>query len=651
VKRESYILCLFLLIAAGCFSQDDSSPFRPWQLISISGQARARGTYRESETNFGGKETDAYLNGVLQLRTQSYFIHPNFMLVNLSGTYNPETTRSSYIGVPDYSEKTNSQGLDFSALFFRKKNFNLTTSANYNDAIMNVENVTRIRATSKTAGASFNYSNKILPFTVSYSQQTSDQNTIGLNRTFHLDQGVWQATANKSFTTHDNSSFSYVQTNSSSIQNDPVFLSPMHIVNNINVIAFTNALYFDRKKNYTLTSSVTNSDQRGSFLYSRLYGQEYLTVKLPRRFMFYSTYGWGQSEQGLITVRTQDLQSVLSHQLYESLNSRLIFEHRQNDQNFYHEQKDRVGLDLKYVKKIPKGKLNLAYTYYKEFQSVSTPSVVVNVLRDEYVLTDGQITLFRNQFVNIRSVLVKDATGAIIYQPNIDYILIDKSPFMEIVRVPGGMIPNNATVYIDYNALRPGLYQYNSNIHTFYGDVFLFKSVLNAYYRMFVQNFNTTNQVENQVLNAYTRQVVGVRVNFNYAKGGIEYERNQSNLIPYNGLTYFVYFQKMYRKMFFSLSGNWRDMQMTNEDTRREDIDVSFKMAYSIFRNVKVDLDYMYRTMKGRGLNLDVQTAKLEVTANLNKLFFSIGSDYYLSRNYSSYLDYKGTYIQITRSF
>jgi len=642
---------LLLILALGSAGQDDNQAFRAWQLLSYSGQIRARGTYRETESTGESKETEAYLTGLFQLHTQSYFIHPNFMILNFGGTYNPETTRSSYIGIPDYAEKTNSQGLDISALFFRKKPFNLTLSANFNDAIVNVENVSRIRSKGKTLGATFNYGNKILPFTISYIKQTSDQTTLGDNRNFNLNQGVFQATANKSFTSHDATNFSFVQTQNTSNQSDPAFPAPLHIVNNINTLNLTNALYFDRKKNYTLTSSISNTDQSGTYLYQRLFGQEYLTIKLPKRFTFFTTYTWGQTHQDEVFMTNQDLQCVLGHQLFESLTSRLIFEHRQNDQSTYTEQRDRGGLDLKYVKKIPKGKLTLNYVYYLEQQAVTTPSILLTVLRDEYVLTDGQITLLKNEYVNLRSIVVKDATGAILYQPGIDYIIVDKTPYTEIVREPGGMIANNATVYIDYTAMKPGLYKYNSNINNLYADVFLFKNIFNGYYRLFTQDFNTQNEVENLVLNTYVRQIVGARLNLNYLRAGVEYEQNRSNLLPYYGMSYSLYAQKMYHRFFFSCNADWRDMQMTNEDSRREDIAVSFKVAYTIYRNLKVDADYMYRSMTGRGLDMAVQTARLEITATMNKLYFSVGSDMYLSRNYVTTMNYKGTYVQLTRSF
>ncbi|MFI5150496.1 MAG: hypothetical protein ACHQRM_12235 [Bacteroidia bacterium] len=651
VKKAVRVFILFLLPAMSCPGQDDNIPFKAWQLMSYSGQIRGRGTYRETQSNGEGNAAESYFTGLFQLRSQSYIIHPNFMLLNFGGTYNPESTRSSFIGVPDYAEKTNSQGLDISALFFRKKPYNLTTSANFNDAIINVENLSRIRSKGKTLGATFNYGNKVLPFTLSYTKQTSDQNSLGTNRTFNLDQGVFQATANKSFSRFDNTSFNFVQTQNTSNQNDPAFLTPLHIVNNINVISLTNALTFDRKKNYTLSSSVSNSDQTGSFHYKRLFGQEYLTVKLPKRFMFYTTYAWGQTQQDLVSMNNQNLQCVLSHQLYESLTSRLIFEHRQNDQSAYSELRDRGGVDLKYVKKIPQGKLSIAYTYYKEQQAVTTPSILLTVLREEYLLTDGVVTIFKNEYVNIRSVLVRDITGAIIYQPNIDYILVDKNPYLEIIRVPGGMIPNGGAVYIDYTAMRPGLYKYNSNINNLYADVYLFKNILNTYYRLFTQDFDTRNQVENLVLNTYVRQIAGSRINLNYLRAGVEYEQNKSNLLPYYGMSYNLYAQKLYKRFFFSFNTDWRDMQMSNEGTRREDVSVSFKMAYTIWRNMKLDVDYMYRTMRGRGLDMEVQTARMELTATMNRLYFSVGSDMYLSRNYSTSMNYKGTYVQLTRSF
>ncbi len=654
MKAKKYIVYSFLLLSLNGYSQNNSSPFKVWQLTAFSGQARIAGNYRESQSNMGemnNKQSDAYLNGVFQVRTQSFFVHPNFMQVNLNGTYNPETRRQYYIGVPNFSEKSNNEGVDVSAIFFKKKNINFTTRASMYNSIQNIENITSVKSKSSQLGTALSYSNKFLPFTLDYTQQKTEQNTLGSNRNFNMENQFYQATSNKSFTSHDNNSFLYLHTNGTSLQNDNNLVSPLRTYYNVDLFSLNNGLFFDKKKNYTFNSSISNSNERGSILYNRLYGQENLNLRLPKNFALNNSYIWGITKQELNKINNQGIQSELCHKLYESLNSRLFFQNNQTNMTSYQEQRNKIGIDLKYVKKIPTGKLSLSYIYSKEYKNVKTPSTLLNILREEYILSDNQITLLKNQTVNIQSVVVKDVTGAIIYQPNLDYILIDKNPYVEIVRMPGGLIANNASVYIDYTAMKPGLYNYNTNMNSFAGDVLLFKNKLNVYYRFFTQDFSNINKAENQILNYYLRHIVGVRLDFYFIKGGVEYEYYKSTINPYQGLKYFFSYQKVYKNLFFTFSANMTDFQISDENAKRRDMDITCKVAYSIFNYVKIDADYMYRTMKGRGIDLELQTSKIALTTNIHKLYISLIGELYWNRNLGSKTNYKGTSIQLTRNF
>ena len=90
---------------------------------------------------------------------------------------------------------------------------------------------------------------------------------------------------------------------------------------------------------------------------------------------------------------------------------------------------------------------------------------------------------------------------------------------------------------------------------------------------------------------------------------------------------------------------------MTSENSRRIDADVTCKLAYVIFRRVKLDLDYMYRSMKGRGLDMNISTSKFQVSTALQKLYISLETQFYWNNDIGSSSNYKGTFLQITRNF
>lgn len=518
------------------------------------------------------------------------------------------------------------------------------------NTLQNIENLTRIRSKTKNKGVSLSYLNKVLPFSFAYTDQNTDQKMLDVVRSFSMDQKIYQATTNKSFGQNDHHVFSYVRTESSTLQTDEVLPLPLRTINSVDFYELGNDFSFDKNRKYTYSSALSHSNEHGTTNYTSYAAQENLTLHLPCRFVLSNNYNYRKATQDLVNINYQRIGSQLGHQLFESLSTSILYEHSYSDQTSYVEKRDKGGLELRYVKNIPTGKLMLTYYYYKERQVVKNPSFTTEVRREEYTLRDNEITFLRNQNVDINSIVVKDVTSSTIYQLGRDYILIDRKPFIEIVRVPGGLIPNNGTVYLYYFMQTPtGDFTMNSN--SFFVDLWLYKNVLNIYYRLFTQGYSNRSGVENQVLNTLTRYMAGVRFDFSVIKGGAEYEYSISNVMPYKGMKYFIYYQKMFSKMNLTLNANYQDYKMNNETSSRRDMDVSGKVVYSVLDNIKFNAEYMYRLMSGRGIDMKVHTAKVEITTALHSLYLTIGGDIYWNESLNSRTNYKGAYVQLTRNF
>ncbi len=637
------------------------SPVKPnsykiWRLTAISGEAGLRGIYQESKTSIGDysiSQNNSNLIGLFMVKTRSFFVHPNFMKVMLNASYSPQARQNSYVGIPNYAEKTNLSGLDFSALFFGNKRLNLTTNATINNDITNVENITTVKTKNKQYGALLSYSNKFLPFSIGYTQQQTEQSTVGSNRKFAFDSKSIQGNVSKSFYTNDENSFSYTHTESSGRQYDStgVIIQTVNSSNTYDNWELNNSLPFDKMNKYVFNSCVSNIDGRGTSDMKRFNAREGLTLKLPKNFIFSNAYTYAETQDDYNKINFQALQSSLSHQLFRSLNSRLSFDHTQTSQTYYKEQRDKIGVDLRYIKQIPKGKLTLAYSYYKELQQVLTPPTTLTTVREAYVINDNEIILLKRSNVTISSVIVQDVNGNILLL-NVDYILVDKNPYLEIVRVPGSLyIPNGATVYISYTSSQAGLSNYEANIQSFSTELSLFKNFLNMYYMFSSQHFQNQKVSENLVLNYYTRNVIGARLDYHFVKAGAEYEVYASSILPYTREKYFVNLQKGYRKVIYSLNGNMQYFHLQSENSDRKDTDVSGKISYTVFRTVRLNWDLMYRNIRGAGINLDLTTSRLEITTNMNKLFFSLGLEVYLNKAVNNVTEFKGVYLQLKRSF
>ena len=649
MKKRFHILYILLTLSGWSFAQSVQSPFTIWKLTSITGQANLKGNYRtftSTVNDIVDKQNERFANAIIQVRAQSYFVHPNFMLVNVNALYNPETRRRNYIGVPDNNEKNNREGVDISALFFQKKNFNLSANASTYTNLQNIDNLSKVKEKITYWGATFSDRNKIMPFTVSYNKQNSDQKILETDRTYQLNQEIYQINSTKSFGLKDHHSFNYLHTNNYSNQLDTSNITSLKQNNKVEVYELNNDISFGKKSGITYASGLASTIEKGDLNYKNNSIQQSLSIRLPYHFSLINTYNYRRANQDTNRLDYNRYQSILSHQLFASLTSRVNFEHWESKQATYDEKRDKVGADFRYQKKIPKGKIIISYGYNKEFQSVSTPTSTIYTFHDEYILIDNVITMLRKQYIEFTSVVVKDVTGNIIYQPNLDYILINHDPYIEIVRVPGGLIPNNGKVYIDYTSKKPGANKYAMSNQSLVIDVWSFKSILNAYYRMYQQNYDNQVISDFQVLNTETRHVLGTKLDLHTMSAGIEYEFCKSNILPYSSLKYFFTFQKNIRKFMVLANGNYTNYIMGNEESRRKDLNLQGKFSYTISPTIKTNLDYAFRSMKGHGINININSVKFEITSQLRKLYISTGTELYSTKSAYSKSNYKEIFVQ-----
>jgi hypothetical protein len=254
------------------------------------------------------------------------------------------------------------------------------------------------------------------------------------------------------------------------------------------------------------------------------------------------------------------------------------------------------------------------------------------------------------------TVVVKDYTGTLIYVIGLDYILIQRDKYIEIKRIPGGLIPNNAVVLIDYTATQPGSYKYDANSHVLNTNVYLLKNLLNVYYRFSTQDYINLVSAEFVTLNYFTQNLVGCRVDFNFAYAGAEYEDYKSSILPYRMMRYFVNFQRYFgknNKLMLLLNGNLQNYTMLDkpEPEYQKYMDITGKAIYTIFRQTNLNVDLMYRKQRGNGIDLDLLTSRTEITSTMNRLNLTLGVEVYKRTYIGEILNFKGAYIKIIRSF
>jgi hypothetical protein len=382
---------------------------------------------------------------------------------------------------------------------------------------------------------------------------------------------------------------------------------------------------------------------------------EGISLQLPYQLRWTANLNLFNLKDPVQLMDQKRIRTDLQHQLFKSLTSRVSLEYSRlyrRSELTHHEQDILGGFDLRYTKKIPTGTLNINYRYERHQHRTEGETGTMRVLNEEQVLEDGTVVLLDKPYAEISSVVVKDATGAMIYQENFDYILVQRASYIEIQRIPGGQIPDLGYVLIDYTYLQPGNYSYGANNHQFNISLLLFKRFLELYYRYALQDYPRVEEGDLLTLNYYHQHVYGVRFDLGAARGGIESDLYKSSIIPYRMWRYYLDLNWNFRsRLQVTLNGNLRDYKMIADEVDQLYANVSGKITYHFRPQMNVSLAAGYLHQQGRNIDMDLLTSRAEFRSNFRKLQMSVGLEIY-RRNYrESEFAFNGVYLQLTRRF
>ena len=273
-------------------------------------------------------------------------------------------------------------------------------------------------------------------------------------------------------------------------------------------------------------------------------------------------------------------------------------------------------------------------------------------MNEGHTLTDGVIEFLGKPNADINSVVVKDITGTIIYQLNLDYILIERNNYIEVQRLLGGLIPNGGSVFVDYTVIQPGSYKYDLNNHNVYIGFLLFDRFLEVYYMGRFQNYVNIQQTDFLTLNYFSQNIIGIRLEKNFARGGVELDNYNSNIIPYRMVRYYLNIQGDFNnKLILSLNASLRNYRYIEDNHQQIFGNVSGRAAYNFKAQTRLELEVGYLRHKAFQTDLSMWTGRLEFSTVFRQLYLNAGIDFY-SRNYvTSKFLLNGFFLRVTRKF
>ena len=639
-------------VAVNLRSQTGNGQLYGIRLHSLTGEARINGFYREKDRSYNeyyDYQKSSNLSGGLQLRATTSVLHQNFLMLDLDGAFMPETRRDNFIIVPDQSEVRTLKKLGATAHFFQNRIVNFTVFGNYDQSYSTRENLTNIKTTGQHWGGNLGCINKVLPVTFDFQSHKWDEEEIPSGRTYKHDQKTFGARTYKSFTSRDRNELRFAHDELSNVNQN------LFRVGNINnTVDFISHVNLDSARRYNFNTTVNNFNQHGTSRLNRFQAGEFIDFQLPANLYYSANYNFYNINLESHRLLQHSMNTGLEHHLFKSLQSRINFEYNNLKNTVFSEVNSKSGVRFNYTKQIPKGIIQVSYEFGRYSQGHTADSSSMIVSNEQYSLSDTRITLLRLPDVQESSVVIKDMTGTFFFQKELDYILVPRGKYLEIRRIPGGNIANESSVLVDYSAAQPGSYQYNANTHVLMTNLNLFSNHLSLTYRFSTQDYYNLVSTDFVTLNYFTQNLAGVKLDFGFVSAGAEYEDYRSSILPYKMWRYYLNFQKNFGSRFTAmLNGNMQDYVMLDEPQPKYQkyMDVTGKLTWNVFRQTRMDLDLMWRKQEGRGIDLNLLTARAEITSTFNKLYFTLGAEIYRRNYIGERINFKGTYLKIVRRF
>ncbi len=645
------VLVLFQLFITPAVTQNNGNAGGFWNQMSLNGAVSLEGLYRTQETilrsNLREDLQTSLFRGQFLLRSRSYIWHPSLMLLDIDLEYQPGAGSYQYLVIPDRSETVTAEQGRIQATFFDQRPVSLGIFSNINHAYSNRELLTNIETLKTDFGGLLSYKNRMLPLTLRYIQEDWKQKELEIGREFKNYRQMFQAETNKSFGGRDSHQLMFSH---SKLQRE--YGNADIIDNTITDINLRDRIFFNRNQSSSLHSFVWYYHQVGSQDFDRFQLYENLTLQLPSQFRLLGHYQYSWYDQQFYESRQHNAGGQIEHQLFLSLRSHLFYDYSQLEQSQFDETIHTAGIGFNYRKKIPAGLLMLDYELRQRKQDHNSLSQQRQIVNEEKRLEDGQTVLLNNPYVDINSIIVHDASRTIIFQLNIDYILITRGDFIEIQRLPGGQISNGTTVYIDYLTNQQDSYQFDSYNNNFRIHTSFFNNLLELYFRYFDQDYNNVITTNTRILNYITQNVYGIKSTVAFISGGIEFDNFRATIVPYESKRYYINLtRQFFRKWNIILSANYRDYLLTQEKERQKFTDLSGRLIYSFWRQSRLTLEGGYRMQDGRGIDLDLRTFRGEFSTFYRKIVLSIGLETYRRDYIGEIINFAGTYIRITRQF
>ncbi len=649
-KILTILSILLLLYSAKCMAQGQSVG-KIWGLENYNGEVRLNSYYR-SQIRIGNqideRQQSIYFSGGISFKSNSYIWHPRFMTIFLEGDYSPARQKENYLVIPDEVESNNLRKYEIKINLFPQSRFSLISYYNNSHLDANRENLSSLRSKGTNYGSIMYAKTGKIPFSVGYTGSTLNELELQTGRSFQYRQDNLEARVN--LISNSVSKQEGVVSRNHYYRKD---YGGIEVSNQVDNVTYNGSVLFGKKKIDNVSGFLSAVSQSGFETFTRYQCMQQASMEFFRRLHATERYRFFDERRHLFAMLQHSAGASLNHQLFESLHSQINYDYTISSHSVYTEKLHQANVELNYIKKLfRKHELELTYKYAISMEKWESKDQYINVVNEAITLKDGQITLLSRPYITLSSVQIKDNTGTIIYQPNVDYLLIAQKNYLQVVRIAGGLIPDNTMVYADFISLQPGSYQYQSTNHLVSAGLSFFNRKLGIYGRYSTQDYLAPKNTDLMTLNYFDQHVLGIKANFRFAGAGAEYDRMNSTVLPYTVMRYYVNVQGLFlKRILVSVNGNVYDYSRLNTLSNIIFADANSSVSYAITNKMNLMTSFSYRKQIGENMNLDLFNIRSQFTMNIEKLRLSLIYNYYNRMIEKEQIRFNAINIQLSRAF
>lgn len=356
------------------------------------------------------------------------------------------------------------------------------------------------------------------------------------------------------------------------------------------------------------------------------------------------SYNFNQRSYRQVSDQGQEAGIGLTHQLYESLFSRLAVLARTQNLHGPGSTLDsrRAGTSLaeNYTKRLGTwGRLSVSGELRLDHEQRQSTGQLILVADESHALTDGTATFLRQpQVRNVTA--VTDAKGRR-YTELLDYLLVPQGLLMEIRRVPGGLIPSGGGVLVSYTADAPPSGNFTTYGRALQVRVDLFGDLLAVYGRV---NLVDNTGAKFLVLQNVSDRVAGTELKWNWLRAGAEHEDFQSNLSPFRTQRLFeslTYESSNRTSLSVDFSQSW--IQFPGVARSRRNTSLIARCHTQLTPYLQFQLEGGARREIGRDFDQRLTTLRSQLNFNYGRLVAELGYEYekesyFLDRRLKHYL-------------